>query len=63
MQYEVMTVSTDELPEGVCRVIVEREDRPPLLLVAGEPARTWRFMRGFEDTSEPPRVASILRAV
>lgn len=53
MNYEVQVVADDELPEGVSRVIVEREGAPPLLLLCGEPARTWLFMRSYEDTLEP----------
>lgn len=63
MHYEVLTVTDDQLPEGTCRVIVERVGKPPLLIVKGEPARTWRFMRTFEDATEPPVLPTILRAV
>jgi hypothetical protein len=34
-------------------VIAEREDEPPLLLISGETARCWRFMRAWEDSIEP----------
>lgn len=54
MKYVVQTVAEHELPDGVEHVIVEREDDPPLLLLAGETARCWRWMRRWEDTVEPP---------
>ena len=60
MHYEVQTVGDDELPEGIHKVIVERDDGPPLLIINGEPARCWRLMRAWEDTLEPPCVPSII---
>lgn len=68
MKYLVHTVANHELPEGVERVIVERDEGPPLLIISGEAARCWRFMRAWEDTQEPacePTVAlpAPLRAV
>lgn len=53
MQYLVHTVADNALPEGVSWLIVERDDEPPLLLINGEVARCWRFMRAWEDTIEP----------
>ena len=53
MKYLVHTVGDDELPEGVPFVIVERDKEPPLLLIGGEVARCWRFMRAWENTCEP----------
>lgn len=61
MQYEVHTVDTCELPEGVNRVIVERSDRPPLLIICGEAAQCWRFLRQWEDTQEPPTAPTVCR--
>jgi hypothetical protein len=63
MKYDVRAVEDDELPEGVDRVIVEREDGSAVLLVSGEPARCWRFMRAWEDTLEPREVPTLLYAV
>lgn len=56
MHYEVQTVGDDELPAGIHEVIVERIDGPPLLILNGEPAKCWRFMRAWEDTREPPHI-------
>jgi hypothetical protein len=53
MKYLVQTVGDHELPEGMTRVIVERDDGPPILLISGDAARCWRFMRTWEDTLEP----------
>jgi hypothetical protein len=53
VKYLVHAVGDHELPEGVERVIVERDNEPPLLLISGEAARCWRFMRAWEDTQEP----------
>lgn len=63
MRYVVHTVADGELPEGLDRVIVERHDGPPLLLISGEPARCWRFMRAWEDSLEPPFVPTMLYAI
>lgn len=68
MKYEVKTVEPHELPEGVERVIVQRGDRPPVLIITGEAARCWEFMRRWEATLvEPPWEPSVclplLRAV
>lgn len=59
MQYAVQIVGDDDLPQGMNKVVVERGDGPPLLLINGEPARVWRFMRGYEDTHEPCGVPTI----
>jgi hypothetical protein len=62
MQYAVLTVAEDELPEGVQHVIVERpEPDPPLLIITGETARCWEFMRRWEDTLEPSSVPTVTR--
>lgn len=61
MQYVVHTVADHELPEGVERVIVERHAGPPLLLISGDAAQCWRFMRAWEDTREPEAVPTVCR--
>lgn len=61
MQYLVQTVGDDELPEGMSSVIVERDDGPPILLINGERAKCWRFMRAWEDSAEEADVPSVLR--
>lgn len=61
MQYAVLTVDDSELPDGVDRVIVERENEPPLLILAGEPARCWQWMRRWENTLEPPVVPTVCK--
>lgn len=53
MKYLVEAVADNALPAGVERVIVERDDGPPVLLISGEAARCWEFMRCWEDTLEP----------
>lgn len=42
------------------KVIVERIDGPPLMLINGELAKCWRFMRAFEDTRESSAIPTIL---
>ena len=62
MQYAVLTVAEDELPPGVRHVIVERpEPDPPLLIITGETARCWEFMRRWEDERECPSVPTVAR--
>lgn len=61
MQYSVQIVGDDELPKGVHKVIVEREDGAALLLINGELARCWRFMREWEGSHESCGVPSVLR--
>lgn len=63
MKYEVHTVADDALPPGIDRVIVERTEGPPLLIICGVPARVWAFMRAWEDTIEPPAAPTLLYAV
>lgn len=63
MKYEVHAVADGALPQGMDRVIVERTDGPPLLIISGTPARVWRFMRAWEDDCESATLPSILRAV
>lgn len=71
MQYVIEVVAEGELPQGINKVVVERVDGPPLMLINGEPARVWRFMRSYEDTLEPctvpticlPAMPPLLRAV
>lgn len=68
MKYLVHAVDESQLPEGVSTVIVERDDGPPVLIISGETARCWRFMRTWEDTQEPEWQPSVslpyrLRAV
>ena len=63
MRYIVQPVADNELPEGVTFVIVEREGGQHLLLVAGEHARGWRFLRAWEDGREPCEVPTLLYAV
>lgn len=60
MKYAIRIVGEDELPQGIHKVIVERADMPPLMLVNGELAECWRFMRAYEDTQEPCAVPSVL---
>lgn len=52
MQYLVHIVGDHELPAGQERVIVEQTDGPPVLLLSGEAARCWAWMRAWEDTVE-----------
>lgn len=61
MQYLVQTVADDELPEGMTRVIVEQVEGPPILLINGTAARTWAFLRAWEDTCEPCATPTVLR--
>lgn len=60
MNYTIQIVGDDELPDGMNKVIVERAGEPPLMLINGEPARAWRFMRAWEDMREPSSVPSVL---
>lgn len=60
MHYAIQIVADDELPDGMNKVIVERVGEPPLMLINGELARGWRFMRAWEDMQEPSSVPSIL---
>lgn len=60
MHYLVHTVGAHELPEGMDHLIVERDDEPPVLLIAGGPARVWAFMRAWEDEQEPAQVPTVL---
>lgn len=60
MRYQVQVVGIDEMPEGIDRLIVEREDGTALLLLSGVYADCWAFMRAYEDTREPCTVPSIL---
>jgi hypothetical protein len=53
MKYVVEVVGDGELPGGLESVIVQRVDSPPLMLVSGSVARSWRMMREWEDTMEP----------
>lgn len=53
MKYQILAVGMDDLPEGVHQVIVEREGEPPLLLINGDVAVCWEFMRAWEGTLEP----------
>lgn len=61
MQYEVQTVGENDLPAGINRVIVERDDGDPILLINGEPARCWRFMRAWEESIEADLKPTVLR--
>lgn len=63
MHYEVKAVPATALPAGVTTVIVERTEGPPLLLISGERARCWAFMRAWEDSLEPSDVPTILQLV
>lgn len=60
MQYAIQIVGDDELPQGMNTVIAEQNDGPPIMLINGEPARIWRFMRAWEDTLEPGPSATVL---
>lgn len=63
MRYIVLPVADNDLPEGITMVIVERQDGQNLLLIAGEHARGWRFLRAWEDSREPCVVPTLLYAV
>lgn len=63
MRYQVQVVGNDEMPEGIDRLIVEREDGTVLLLLSGVYADCWQFMRAYEATREPRTVPSILLPV
>lgn len=63
MRYIVQPVDDNELPEGVTFVIVERAGGEHLLLIAGEHARGWRFLRAWEDSVESCAVPTLLYAV
>lgn len=52
MKYAVHVVADHELPEGIERIIVERPDRTPLLLLAESAARTWRFICEWEASQD-----------
>lgn len=60
MRYQVQVVGDAEMPEGMDRLIVEREDGTAVLLLSGVYAECWRFMRAYEDTREPCDVPSVL---
>lgn len=60
MQYTVQIVADHELPNGVERVIVEREDGSAVMLINGNTARCWSFMRAWEDSLEPCTVPTVL---
>lgn len=59
VKYLVHAVGDEELPCGVSWLIVERDGEPPLLIISGEVARCWRFMRAWEDTQEPSWLPTI----
>lgn len=63
MKYEVQVVDDDELPTGIQRVIVERPDRGPLLLLTKSAAQTWSFLQAWEATQREPAEVFELRAV
>lgn len=60
-------VGNDELPKGIERVIVERPDGAPLLLLAESAAQSWRFLCEWQASQDvevenmPDQV--VLRAV
>ncbi len=60
MQYAIEVVGDDDLPQGVHKVVVEREGQQSMLLINGPLAQCWRFMRAYEDTIEPCDVPTIL---
>lgn len=65
MRYEVAIVGHGDLPAGINKVIVEREGALPLLLINGEPARCWQFMRAWveaEESAEATQCATPLPA-
>lgn len=53
MKYEVEVVADDELP-GMERVIVERPNGPPLLIITEAGARTWAFLHEWEESHREP---------
>lgn len=65
MNYRVMIVPDHALPADVKRVMVERSEDPPLLVIADSVAGTCRFVQEWEqvystaDASHP----ALLRAV
>jgi hypothetical protein len=48
MDYRVMIVSDRALPSGVKRVMVEKRDRAPVLIIAESAADNWRFLQKWE---------------
>lgn len=60
MQYEVLAVGDDELPEGVDHLVVEQPDGPPVLLINGAPARCWAYMQAFQDMQESCAMPTLL---
>ncbi len=60
MQYAIQVVGDDDLPQGVNKVVVERNDGTALMMINGELARCWRFLRAWEDTLEPCTVPTIM---
>jgi hypothetical protein len=63
MNYAVRVVGSDELPEGVERVLVERMDGTPLLLLAPSAAGTWTMIQAWEAEQRQPAEVFELRAV
>lgn len=63
MKYQVQVVGKDELPAGVERVIVERRDGTPLLLLTEAAAGTWLMMQRWEADQRQPAQVFELRAV
>lgn len=52
MKYEVQTVADHEFPTEQKWAIVERDGEPPILLIGGDAARCWEFLREWENARE-----------
>lgn len=64
MFYDVHIAANDDLPGGPGVVIVERNGLPPLMVIAGETARAWSFVREWERLCEVELPQpTVLRAV
>lgn len=64
MEYAVLFVPDDELPPDIKRVMVERREQVPLLILAESGARNWRFVQEWERRySEEQNSRPHLRAV
>ena len=63
LRYEIEVVGDDEL-NGEERVIVERHDGVPLLIITESAAGTWTFLRKWQESGRAPaEVIQLLQAV
>jgi hypothetical protein len=60
LRYEVRTVESGDLPQGIDHVIVQRPDGPPLLILSGRVAHVWEWVRHWEDSEEPSVFPTVL---